>query len=112
MARRPSVGAPAAALPAFPREPLRLGSLESTRKIVDNHKKMCNFIRATCGACCAEDGDGVRLRACDSCDAVRYCGRECQREDFLCHRLACKILSTDREIMVGVRTPGSRDASL
>ena len=100
------MGAPASALPAFPREPLRLGSLESTKKLIDNQKNMCAFIRKACGACGLEDGDGVRLRACDACDAVRYCGRECQLMDWPCHRLACKILSIDREIMVGERIPG------
>ena len=91
---------------ALPREPLRLGTVEPFRKSIADQKSRSEAIRACCGVCGAADGGGVRLRACDACDAVRYCGRECQLMDWPCHRLACKILSIDREIMVGERIPG------
>ena len=102
MAGRGAREAAAAALPALPREPLRLGSLESTKVVLAVQKAQCDGLREKCASCGAADGGGVRLRACDACDAVRYCDRECQRADWPVHLHACKVLATDREIMVRV----------
>ena len=72
----------------------------------NTHQMNAKRIRDVCRACGKADGTvgggrRVWLRACDACDAVRYCGRDCQRADWTVHRLVCKILAADREIMVG-----------
>ena len=95
---------------AFPREPFRLGSLEIVKEEISSQKFFTESIREKCGACGAADGSGVRLRACDACDAVRYCDRECQLSDWPAHVLACKILASDREVLVRVGVSGSRNA--
>ena len=95
-----------APLPPFPTEPLRLPMLEPIKQLIDAQKCLSDSVRSNCGACGAAHGDGgVRLRACDGCDAVRYCNRQCQRADWAAHSLACKILATNREIMVRVGGP-------
>ena len=85
---------------ALPTEPLRLGVIQKTQDSIATAKGRADGVRATCGACGAADGGGVRLRACDACDAVRYCDRDCQRADWLSHRLVCEVLATDRMVMV------------
>ena len=60
----------------------------------------CACGRASGAAGGAAGGGGVRLRSCNACGAVRYCGSECQRADWPAHRLACKTLAADREVMV------------
>ena len=92
---------------AFPREPPRLGVLQPIKVLLSVAKSEMETLREKCGACGAADGGGVRLRACDACDAVRYCSRECQRADWPAHQLACKILATDCEILVRVGVSGS-----
>ena len=77
------------------------GFLDPMRATIDRQKSSVASLRERCGACGAADGGGVRLRACDACDAVRYCGRECQLADWQAHQLVCKILASDREILVG-----------
>ena len=98
------------ALPTLPREPLRPGALGNVKQCLAGQRCDVESVRVKCAACGAADCGGVRLRACDACDAVRYCSRECQRADWPVHVHACKILATDREIMVRVGVSGSRIA--
>ena len=91
---------------ALPKEPFRLGALAPVKAYIAAQKEDAEELRACCAGCGAADGGGVRLRACDACDAVRYCGRNCQRADWEAHQLVCKILATDREITVRVGVPG------
>ena len=95
-----------APFPVLPREPLRLAVLEPFQGDIASQKAGVEVLRECCGACGEADGGGVRLRACDACDAVRYCGRNCQRADWEAHQLVCKILAIDREITVRVGVPG------
>ena len=87
----------------FTTEPFRPGALEPIKLELARQKSASEGLLASCGACGAVEGGagGVRLCACAACDAVRYCGRDCQRADWTVHRLVCKILAADREIMVG-----------
>ena len=88
----------------FITEVFRPGSLELIKQILVSQKFEAESLLASCGACGAVEGGAggvVRLCACAACDAVRYCGRDCQRADWTVHRLVCKILAADREIMVG-----------
>ena len=88
-------------LPRWGTEPLRRPTIESIKTLIDASKAWAERFRATCGACGAADGQGgVWLRACDGCDAVRYCSRDCQRANWAAHKLVCKILATDRELLV------------
>ena len=101
--------------------PLRIGTpLQKYTEMLDEQKKDCEGIRVPCRACGAsasEDaagssgggggdggggvGVGVRLCACKGCAAVRYCNAACQQADWPAHKLVCKILACDRELMVG-----------
>ena len=50
----------------------------------------------TCAACGRQE-DAVRaFKACARCNAVFYCGRECQKADWKAHKKACKAASNDR----------------
>ena len=82
----------------------RRGVIQHQRDAAESLRGCCEM----CGEMDSSEGGNVRLRACDACDAVRYCDRECQRADWQAHQLACKILATDREILVRVGVSGSR----
>ena len=106
-ARRPGgpPGAPGPApaanrLPALPRDPFRVKTVDSIKTLLAGQSDDFDRARAMCGACGVGDGGGVQLRACDGCNAVRYCDRDCQRVDWAAHKFACKILASDREIAV------------
>ena len=43
-----------------------------------------------CAACGIAEDDDVKLKKCNGCYLVRYCGVECQREHRLKHKQACK----------------------
>ncbi|TKW56577.1 hypothetical protein CTA1_3516 [Colletotrichum tanaceti] len=45
---------------------------------------------AGCGS--LEGGDGGALKSCTACGVARYCGKECQKEDWKTHKNDCKIL--------------------
>ena len=76
----------------------RRGVIQHQRDAAESLRGCCEM----CGEMDSSEGGNVRLRACDACDAVRYCDRECQRADWQAHQLACKILATDREVLVRV----------
>ena len=95
----------------FTTEPFRPGALEPIKLELARQKSASEGLLASCGACGAVEGGagGVRLCACAACDSVRYCGRNCQRADWTAHKPACKILATDREILVGAPPPRKPD---
>ena len=99
-------------------EPMRTGTpLSMYQERIAAQKYDSEGIRVPCRACGAKvsgggggggsgggggGGEGgVRLSACKGCSAVRYCNAECQRVDWPAHKLVCKILASDRELMVG-----------
>jgi hypothetical protein len=47
------------------------------------------------GAALAQAGGG--LRACATCRAARYCGAECQRDDWARHKEMCAVMAAFRE---------------
>ncbi len=50
----------------------------------DNETMMC------CASCGIAEIDDIKLTQCDSCDLVRYCSLDCQREHKAQHEEACK----------------------
>ncbi|KAJ7193918.1 hypothetical protein GGX14DRAFT_405079 [Mycena pura] len=43
-----------------------------------------------CQQCAKPPPDGTDLKKCSQCQSVFYCSKECQREDWKCHKKACK----------------------
>ena len=43
-----------------------------------------------CASCGVAEIDDVKLKECDGCDLVRYCGDECERDHWSQHKPACK----------------------
>lgn len=43
--------------------------------------------------------DNVAQHICGKCRAAYYCGKECQREDYNQHKLLCKEVKSEREVM-------------
>jgi len=50
----------------------------------DNDTMMC------CASCGIAEIDDIKLKQCDSCDLVRYCSLDCQREHKAQHEEVCK----------------------
>ncbi len=50
----------------------------------DNDTMMC------CASCGIAEIDDIKLKQCDSCDLVRYCSLDCQREHKAQHEDVCK----------------------
>ncbi|WQF88417.1 Putative Zinc finger, MYND-type [Colletotrichum destructivum] len=49
--------------------------------------------RGRCAGCGSLEGeDGGALKSCTACGVARYCGKECQKEDWKTHKNDCKIL--------------------
>jgi hypothetical protein len=46
---------------------------------------------------CLEEKESKVLGSCASCGVVRYCGRECQKEDWKRHKENCKIWSKEKK---------------
>lgn len=46
-------------------------------------------------SCCGCGGEGrPKLLLCSGCKVANYCSRECQKENWKSHRLACKLANT------------------
>ena len=43
-----------------------------------------------CAACGIAEIDDIKLKECDGCDLVKYCGDECRRDHKLVHEEECK----------------------
>ncbi|KAK1967399.1 hypothetical protein LY78DRAFT_746483 [Colletotrichum sublineola] len=49
--------------------------------------------RGRCAGCGKGEGtDGGALKSCTACGVARYCGKECQKEDWKTHKGDCKVL--------------------
>ena len=49
-----------------------------------------------CAACLSMSGE---RKSCHACSFVRYCNRECQTAGWPSHKLVCRVLAADREIV-------------
>ncbi|KAK1719363.1 uncharacterized protein BDZ83DRAFT_786104 [Colletotrichum acutatum] len=45
-----------------------------------------------CAGCGKGAGEGETLKSCTACVVARYCGKECQKEDWKKHKGDCKVL--------------------
>jgi hypothetical protein len=64
----------------------------------------------SCARCGSEELP--RLRVCRGCDAVRYCGRECQRAHWLEHRACCSKLAAGAGAGAGAEVERGDDGAL
>ncbi|KAK1980785.1 hypothetical protein LZ30DRAFT_594148 [Colletotrichum cereale] len=49
--------------------------------------------RGRCAGCGKGEGaDGGALKSCTACGVARYCGKECQKDDWKTHKNDCKVL--------------------
>ncbi|WDK19985.1 hypothetical protein CGRA01v4_11272 [Colletotrichum graminicola] len=50
-------------------------------------------LQGRCAGCGKGEGaDGGALKSCTACGVARYCGKECQKEDWKTHKSDCKVL--------------------
>jgi hypothetical protein len=56
------------------------------KKMKDEYAALAN----TCHHCGARD---VKTLRCSRCKIVRYCGVQCQKEDYPVHKLRCKMIA-------------------
>lgn len=66
-----------------------------TRNAPLSHK--LNYATDSCSYCSASQ---LKLKKCSSCHTVQYCGRDCQRNDFVQHKLECQFLKSDRSLLL------------
>ncbi|KAI0700555.1 hypothetical protein C8T65DRAFT_657724 [Cerioporus squamosus] len=52
-----------------------------------------------CDRCGQPEAKGRKLRKCSACASVVYCGRECQRAAWSKHKLICRVMDGDKEVM-------------
>ena len=57
-----------------------------------------------CAVCLSTSGE---RKSCRACGFVRYCNRECQTAGWPSHKLICRLLAVDREIVVKWSVPSS-----
>ena len=52
-----------------------------------------------CDACGAKRGDGgVKLSTCRTCQGVSYCGKDCQKAEWLTHKPICRVRAPRRGV--------------
>ncbi|KAI9338834.1 hypothetical protein BDR26DRAFT_919345 [Obelidium mucronatum] len=51
--------------------------------------KMDKIVPGVCNSCGKTDS-GTNLKRCSSCQAAKYCSKECQKADWKSHKLVCK----------------------
>ena len=80
------------------REPL---SAEETALVQRELSALADEAACVAARCdlCHTSADERKLKSCHVCNLVRYCGRECQGVGWPAHKLACKVLAADREIL-------------
>lgn len=52
-----------------------------------------------CNFCAAESGENFCLKTCTRCTLVKYCSRDCQKEDFKKHKTVCKGIKNLAEMV-------------
>ena len=53
---------------------------------------------ANCGSKGDDDGGGVKLKNCNACHLVKYCGVDCQKTHRKQHKKACKKRATELKV--------------
>ena len=56
-------------------------------------------VRLAAGRCAACPSTSGERKSCHACSFVRYCNRECQTAGWPSHKLVCRVLAADREIV-------------
>ncbi len=46
-----------------------------------------------CGYCKKMPPKGIKFQQCGGCEAVRYCDKTCQKEDWKTHKIICRFNS-------------------
>ena len=46
--------------------------------------------KVLCASCGTAEGDDIKLKRCNGCFLVRYCGAKCQKEHWSQHKKECK----------------------
>ena len=60
-----------------------------------------------CASCGIAEVDDVKLKQCDDCDLVRYCGDNCQQEHRSQHEAVCKERADDLREEILFKQPES-----
>lgn len=48
----------------------------------------------SCQTCHKSKSDSVKLYKCEMCKSIRYCSKECQKDDWARHKLECRNIDT------------------
>ena len=65
--------------------------MSSDNSNVEGDTSSCQAdLTSCCASCGIAEGDNVKLRKCNGCYLVRYCGVECQKDHRPQHKRACK----------------------
>eukprot|EP00984_Skeletonema_dohrnii_P008158 scaffold2992_cov83-Skeletonema_dohrnii-CCMP3373.AAC.7 len=78
---------------------------------MDDNKMTTEEAESPAEMCCASCGiaevDDIRLKKCDACDLVRYCGDTCQQDHLSQHERACKERAAELRYEILFRQPES-----
>ena len=64
---------------------------------VDNNIEAAEARKMCCASCGIAEVDDVKLKPCDGCDLVRYCGDACKEDHQLQHEASCKERAAELE---------------
>jgi hypothetical protein len=64
--------------------------MEAARALVT-----CHCAHLGCTSATAYGLPDPKRKVCTGCRVVRYCGAECQKQDWPAHKAACRALATE-----------------
>lgn len=70
--------------------PLVEPATATMQRLQDTNEKTESVISGNCCRYCQKAATG--MRKCAACKCVRYCSKACQRNDWMSHKVACRLL--------------------
>eukprot|EP00985_Skeletonema_marinoi_P003294 scaffold1373_cov134-Skeletonema_marinoi.AAC.4 len=61
-----------------------------------------------CASCGTAENENIRLKKCNACKSVRYCGVQCQKDHRPQHKRACKKRVAELRDEILFKQPESR----
>jgi len=80
--------------------PICPDEVEEEKSLMEPLKAAAAAAATVCATCALKTpAGGGKLRWCVGCRFARYCSTDCQKKNWPVHRLVCKVLAVDREIL-------------